>query len=71
MSTGIVFNKGGIDEVSFPEEDIEEYMVMNLVPVRSYKVNLIVRKVRKGKLKLIYEEESDTHLTALDGLEGL
>jgi len=47
----------GFYEASFPEEDIEEDMVMNLVPVRSYRVNLRVRKVRKGKLQLIYEEE--------------
>ncbi len=47
----------GFHEASFPEEDIEEDMVMNLVPVRSYRVNLRVRKARKGKLELIYEEE--------------
>lgn len=50
----------GFYEASFPEEDIEdieEHMVMNLVPVRSYKVKVRVRKVRKGKLGLIYEEE--------------
>ena len=47
----------GFYRALFPEEDIEEHMVMNLVPVRSYRVNLRVRKVRKGKLELIYEEE--------------
>jgi hypothetical protein len=47
----------GFCRALFPEEDIEEHMAMNLVPVRSYRVNLRVRKVRKGKLKLVYEEE--------------
>lgn len=30
---------------------------MKLVPVRSYRINLKVRKVREGKLEFFYEEE--------------